>query len=418
MQALPEDWLFMSDLDLPLARRLVLAAQGLSRTRPFGRGREAVLTGIKHLGYIQIDAISIVARAHLHTLWSRTDTQPESHLYALQNPNREIFEYWAHAAAYLPMRDFRYALPLMHHIRQITEAEQKSTEVRKLKRQIMAHVRAGICKARDFEAPAGYQRGNWWQFKPAKHMLNMLYMRGELMISHREGFEKLYALPEQVLPGDINTRSPSLEAQAKHMLFTTLQAQGIATAEEITYPLNTSRWVKRKALRAKIPAMLNQLTRQGVLLQKEVAGQQVYLTPAHLESVPQTLSSRTRILSPFDNLVIQRNRLRRLFHYNYSIECYLPAHKRRYGYFCLPILRKDRFLGRLDALVERECKNLQLVGLHLEEDVKPDHETARRIARAIRDFARFNRCDSVQVIRTRPGTFRKKITTALSELGY
>src|SRR3954447_1140087 len=179
-------------------RRIALDAQGLLRAAPFGRGVDATHRALEQIGYVQIDTISIVERAHHHTLWNRVPNYRPSHLDKLVS-ERRAFEYWFHAAAYLPMRDYRFALPRMHALKN-GERHWFANRDLKLMKAILDRVRAeGPMMARDFETPKGRAQG-WWNWKPAKRALEQLYMQGDLMISGREGFQKIYDLPERVLP--------------------------------------------------------------------------------------------------------------------------------------------------------------------------------------------------------------------------
>ena len=187
-------------------RRIALDRQGLLKREPFGRGKRATLKAIEQLGYVQIDTISVVERAHNHVLRARVPNYENHHIDKLQREGR-IFEYWFHAAAYLPMRDFRFALPRMHAMRSGEERWLRSRD-QKLMREVLATVReTGPLKARDFE-DTRRGRGGWWDWKPAKSALEQLFMQGDLMVTGREGFQKIYDLTERVLPADTDMRTP------------------------------------------------------------------------------------------------------------------------------------------------------------------------------------------------------------------
>jgi len=189
-------------------RRIALNQQGLLKNDSFGRGKAATLRAIEHLGYVQIDTISVVERAHHHVLWSRVSNYQPKFLDRLVR-QRNLFEYWYHAAAWLPMRDFRFALPRMAQ----TNGERnwfKSSE-RKLIGHILKRVREeGPLRARDFEDTRKGKK-QWWDWKPAKQALEQLFMQGELMVSGRQGFQKVYDLRERVLPDWVDTRQPTIK---------------------------------------------------------------------------------------------------------------------------------------------------------------------------------------------------------------
>ena len=207
-------------------RRIALNQQGLLKADSFGRGKAATLRAIEHLGYVQIDTISVVERAHHHVLWSRVSNYQPKFLDQLVK-ERKVFEYWFHAASWLPMRDYRFALPRMN--RQNGERGWFENCDKKLVAHILQRVREeGPLRARDFEDTRKGKK-QWWDWKPAKQALEQLFMQGELMVSARQGFQKVYDLPQRVLPDWVDTRLPTLDEYAGYLINTTLRAHGFAT---------------------------------------------------------------------------------------------------------------------------------------------------------------------------------------------
>ena len=248
-------------------RRIALDAQGLTRVEPFGRGIDATHRALEQLGYVQIDTISIVARAHHHTFWNRVPNYYPSHLDRLVRDGR-AFEYWFHAASYLPIRDYRYALPRMHALKR---GEHWFAKDRKLMRAVLDRIRAeGPLLARDFETPKGRKQG-WWDWKPAKRALEQLFMQGDLMAAGREGFQKVYDLPERVLPSDVDTSTPTIDELAGYLLDTALRAHGFAIPKEVTYLRRGS--AIRTALRARLDADVSD-------------GRLVKINPASVDKAP------------------------------------------------------------------------------------------------------------------------------------
>ena len=194
-------------------RRIALEAQGLTRSSPFGRGTGGAERALEQLGYVQIDTISVVSRAHHHTLYNRIPGYQPKLLDKLV-AERRAFEYWFHAAAYLPMRDYRYALPRMRRFKRGEMRWMRSRD-QKLMDQVLDRIRFdGPLRARDFEDPS-HKHGGWWDWKPAKRALEQLFMQGDLMVAAREGFQKTYDLPERVLPAGVDTRIPSQISSAR-----------------------------------------------------------------------------------------------------------------------------------------------------------------------------------------------------------
>ena len=403
----------MQTLDLQQARRSVLRANRLADRAAFADDESAILNCIEHLGYMQIDAISVVRRAHLHGVWVRTGSEdPAQHLDNLQRRRRQLFEYWAHAAAYLPMCDYRYSLPLMAFFKKRSQERGVTPEMKRLQRRILSAVRAnGAMQARDFEAPPDFKGGGWWRHKPAKQALQSLFFQGALMISHRKGFEKVYDLPERVLPADIKTHMPTPKDQARHIIYSALRAQAVITYRDLLHPLRCTNTTAHRALPEEIRKQLAKDVRDGLILERSIANQTAYLLPETLEdTLLETPTDRpfqpVKILSPFDNLVIQRNRLKWLFGFDYRLECYVPEPKRQFGYFALPILQGTDFLGRMDAVADTSARCLKIKSLHLEVDARTARRHQENLLAGLSAFACFNACEQI--------TFTKQAGATLS----
>ena len=366
-------------------RRIALDRQGLLRSAPYGRGKGAVQRTIESLGYVQIDTISVVARAHDHVLWSRIENYRPEFLERLVR-ERGIFEYWFHAAAWLPIRDYRYALPRMRQLN--GERNWFEASDPRLRREILRRIETeGAMRARDFVDPEHRSKG-WWQWKPAKQALEQLFMQGELMVSRRDGFQKVYDLPERVLPEWVDTRMPTLDEYAAYLVDTTLGAHGFATLKSMTY-LRKGRAL-RDQVRSEVEARIDNRSLTRIDIDR---GSQVYIDPELLESRAPRSAARVHLLSPFDNAVIQRERGRDLFDFDYQIECYLPASKRQFGYFCLPILYRDGLVGRVDCKAHRNNGVFEIKSLHVEKRV--DDAFPDALCREIESFAAFNGCDRI-----------------------
>ncbi len=264
-------------------RRIAINQQGLLKTESFGRGKAATLRAIEQIGYVQIDTISVVERAHHHVLGSRVANYRPAMLDQLVG-ERKLFEYWFHAAAWLPMADYRYSLPRMRQ--QNGERNWFKDGDRKLMNEILARVEAeGALRARDFEEPRASNSG-WWDWKPAKQALEQLFMQGELMVSSRQGFQKVYDLPERVLPDWVDTREPTLDEFAAHLIDINLRAHGFATLVSVTYLR------KGQALRDAVKRQLQARIDAGQLTQQPLGKNcSVYIDPERLESrAPRSLA--------------------------------------------------------------------------------------------------------------------------------
>lgn len=379
----------MNYLSKEEVRLLALHSQGLLQPS-FGKGRKAIITAMEHLGYVQIDTLAVVARAHHHTLWSRLPDYKERSLHALLE-NKSIFEYWSHAASYLPMGDYRFSLP-----RKKAYAEGQShwfAQDKKLKKYVYDRIKAeGALQSKDFE----FKRtgpGNWYEWKPAKRALEQLFMEGKLMVAKRQGFQKVYDLTERVLPANIDTAIPSEKEYIEYLIRKAVQSNGIVEEKEIAYI--------RKGLNPLVRKTLKQLLKSGELIEVKVEGlgDALFVTSeAQLRSIEKIkLKQNVQLLSPFDNAVIQRKRLNRFFDFDYQIECYVPEAKRKFGYFCLPVLYGDSFVARFDPKADRAEAIFYIKQMHFEKDFKPDAAFNATFAERLHGFAAFNGCDTIVI---------------------
>jgi len=386
------------------AQRLVLHAQGLTRRAPFGRGRAATRRVIEQLGYVQVDTISVVQRAHHHVLRSRVENYEPRMLDRLQR-DADVFEYWSHAAAYLPMRDYRYYTPMMDGFRATRPLD------RRLAGEIRARIAAeGPLQSRDFEAPPG-KRGGWWDWKPAKRALETMFLAGELMVRHRDGFQKVFDLTENVLPSGTDTTRPSDEEWCKFVIRSSARAFGVGTAADLTYPRRAMARFTRRNFAKPFSRAFAALVESGELTPVRIEGQAGYADSAALAALPIRLGKRTcRVLSPFDPLVINRARLATWFDMDYTLECYLPEARRTFGYFALPVLWGDRLIARIDAKAVRDAGRLEIRNLALEPGIDCNDGLRSALESGILDFAAANRCNEVAWLgnaarqRTRLGT--------------
>ncbi len=380
-------------ISLAHARRLALQAQGLDGRWEPASGKEGAAQVLERLGYVQIDTISVVERAHHHTLWSRHAGYRPDHLHELQAVDRRVFEYWAHAAAYLPMARYRYHRPRM---RAQAERGPERTWMRanaQVIQEVLDRIRAeGPLGSADFQPPPGFERGAWWHWTPAKRALEYLFNIGALMVSERRGFQRIYDLAERVLPPEVDTREPSPEETRRHFTRAVLSAHGLVSAS------------RAAVLRGQLsPAAFEQsaaeMVEAGEAMPVVVEGLDGRAFYAQTRSLALAADPWTRrhlhILSPFDNAVIWRPRLKRLFDFDYTVECYVPPAKRKYGYFSLPILWGERFVGRLDAKADRKARTLILQRLDLEPGADGDEELWPALQARLREFGAFNGCASI-----------------------
>lgn len=375
---------------LQQVRLLALQSQGLLQEN-FGKSKKVTLNSIEHLGYVQIDTLAVVVRAHHHTLWSRLPDYNEKFLNELLEKDKSIFEYWSHAASYLPMSDYRFSLP-----RKKAYSEGKShwfAQDKKLNKYVFDRIKAeGPLQSKDFEH-IRKGPGNWYEWKPAKRALEQLFMEGKLMVAKRQGFQKVYNLTERVLPTNVNATMPSAQEYAEHLIKKAIQSHGIVNENEIAY--------LRNGLKETINKVLKRLLKEGTLVEINIEGFEKALfvtSPEQLKSIEKVKHKHPiHILSPFDNLVIQRKRLQTIFNFDYQVECYVPEPKRKFGYFCLPVLYGDTFIARFDPKADRASKTFYIKTMHFEKGFKPVDDFNKAFAQKLKAFATFNGCDKIEI---------------------
>ena len=386
-------------------RLITLESQGLINENSFGTGKDAVLCALEHLGYLQIDTLSVVERAHHHTLWTRIPDYKTEYLDDLVK-DRKVFEHWFHAASYLPMKDFRFALPKMLDIKQ--NGSQYYNADQKVMQFVMDTIRnEGPKRAIDFENEAK-KSGSWWNWKPAKLALERLFIQGDLMICERKGMQKKYDLTERVLPATIDTSPPSPFEFAEFLVKTYLRAYGFTTLRQVTH-LKTDA-VLRKNVEEVLHSMLSENTVERID-SKEFPS--VFVQGNLMDTKVQESSSTVRLLSPFDNSIIHRDRIWYLFDFDYRLECYLPKEKRKYGYLCLPILFGDLFIGRADCKAHRKEKLFEIIHLHIEKEGMNIESWEASFIKAVKNFAVFNGCDSIVVRQITPSKLTQRLNRLL-----
>lgn len=393
-------------LTLPIAklRRIALLQQGMLNSKMPFSGKAGVAEVIAHLGYVQIDTISVVQRAHHHVLWSRVKNyRPEMLDAAVQS--KDVFEYWFHAAAYLPISDFRFALPRMHAIKAGEKHWFDNIDKKLLHRVYKRIETEGPLRARDF-VDAKRTNTGWWDWKPAKQAIEKLFMQGDLMVVGREGFQKRYDLTERVLPDGVCTKTPDLSEQARYLVDTSLRAHGFASLKSITYLR------KGGGLRQAVRDCIEHYVDNGRILRIQNPRGDAFYADTNLLDIKKRTANRACLLSPFDNLVIQRARCREIFDFDYQIECYVPAAKRQHGYFCLPVLYKDKLVGRIDCKADRKAGKLIVKYLQCDCTSSPFVEC---LAEELMNFRKFNGCESIVFERAGSVALAKQLARIIHE---
>ncbi len=392
----------------------MLASLGLRIPPRHKAGKADLLAAIRLIHNLQIDTISVVARAHQHILWSRLGSYQTNWLEQL-HAEGQLFEYFAHAVCLLPIEDYPLFRALMRkrfvgwdNIREWGEKNADTLD------QILAHIHQnGAVRSSDFESKES--RGKWWDWKLEKVALEHLYYRGDLMIARRDSFQRVYDLRERVLPSWDDAQTPEYHAAVLELIRKAIKALGVANT---TWAANYFYVKKTEAAEA-----IDQLLAEGSIFPVSIEGIKGGPFFIHGENEPllhealagQLPATHTTILSPFDPLISDRGRARDLFDFDYSIECYTPAPKRKYGYFVLPILHQGQLVGRLDAKAWRKEGRLQVINLYLEPGVRVNAGLTKALAKTLRDYANWQGLSGIGIDRADSEKLRLGLTALLQE---
>ncbi len=351
---------------------------------------------VEALGFVQVDSIQAVERAHHHILHTRLDGYRPAQLTRLLEHERALFEHWTHDASairadWLPMWRHRFAAWGRRHrsprVDRWLQARIGPEPDRVLRAVLRRITREGPLGSRDFAEPPPEGGNGWWNWKPARAALELLWRSGKLSVAGRRQFHKLYDRTERVFPELPRTRKPSAAAHRDWAARTALERLGVATPTEIARFLRAiprdeaATWCTRAARRGEIvPVQVESDDGSKPRAAFAPAGWRERV--AKLPAAPD----RTRLLSPFDPLIHDRARAQRLFGFDYRIECFVPAPRRRYGYYVLPILEGERFVGRLDPKLDRERDVLLVRRVWWEPGVRSTRARRRALETALDRF--------------------------------
>lgn len=418
-------------LTLDEARMLAVIAQRLDRRPPRARSRRLVkqrlLEMIRHLGCVQIDTISVISRSHETVLWSRLGAYDPALFEELHYPDGTLFEYWAHAAAFVPIEALPFYRRAMVRYRDKYEtadswAEREIAILDRVLARIRDHGPAG---SRHFERPNGPRPDPWTWYggKPERQALDHLWSRGDLMVQRRQSFQRVYDLTERVAPDFVTGPMPTEAEDRRHFVSTALTAMGVVTPAWVAdyFRFGSMRHVSL----AQAPHELTSLAREGlaVPVQIESIPGPAWLDPALLPRLADLRAGRgrptlTTFLSPFDNLIWYRPRTAALFGFDYRVEFYTPAPKRIYGYYTLPILHRGRLVGRIDPSYDRRARRLTIKAAHLEPGVRPTAALADAVAGALRDLASFLGGTETVIVGSDPDGFAAMLNNRLEPSAY
>jgi uncharacterized protein YcaQ len=373
------------------ARRLFLDRHLLTERTQHPMTDDDVLALVRRLGFVQLDSINVVERAHHMILFSRAAGYARGLLSSLHHDRRALFEHWTHDASLLPIEFY----PHWHHRFRDARARlarpgwqsrigpEPSKTIARVRRRIR---RRGPVSARDFEDKG---EGSWWGWGPSKTALEYLWRTGELAVAWRDGFQKVYDFSERIIPEEFRTTRPTRRQTIEWACRESLSRLGFATPSELAgffdlIDIAEARAWAKSALRKKSIVEIGISGYDGTM--------RPALAPPSIEADIAALTAppaAARFLSPFDPAIRDRKRSLRLFGFDYTIEVFVPEKKRRYGYYVMPILEGDRLIGRADLKAHRAESRVEMKGLWLERGVARDRPRERAIDFALAELSRF-----------------------------
>ncbi|MFA7413224.1 MAG: winged helix-turn-helix domain-containing protein [Rhizobium sp.] len=383
------------------ARKTFLERQGLSRPPHLALGKAGLYDLIHDLGFVQVDSIATVERAHHQILFSRNQTYRPEHLTALLEKDRALFEHWTHDASIIPSAFFPYwkhrfvrreARILENWAKWQGEGFDQAFDETYEKIRERGPIMAREVKAED------HKSGGWWNWHPSKTALEFLWHTGKLAIAGRDNFQKVYDLSERVIPPEHFLAEVDPGAFIDWACRQALIRLGFATHGEIAAffdlvtPQEAKAWVEDHR------GELEEVSIETVDGKRRASFALAESLPALID--PPEPPARIRTLSPFDPLIRDRNRTERLFGFFYRIEIFVPEPKREYGYYVFPLLESDRLIGRIDMKADRKAGLLDVKRLWLEKGVKP---SAGRLERLEAELVRLAKFAGVERVELRDG---------------
>ena len=414
----------MTTYPISVVRTLALHAQGLTGLNQPGSdpNPSTIQETVEKLNYVQIDTLNLIRRSHYIVLWSRLGNyDPVDFDHLIYSPQaRTLFEGVQSVAAIIPLKDYRYQLiegdrvreSLIRWYTRMLEGQGDHD----LASMVLERIRQeGALRASDFEYH-GPKRGSWWDWKPAKITLEYLFARGDLLVTNRVNFQRVYDLVERVLPPWVDTTPLTQEERDRYWVEQGLIALGICLPNQVAEYGFHMRRAFPKAIWADV-------VKEGVVvpIQAELADGETHELVVHRDQVEglqqvadgEIQAQRTTFLSFFDSLFWCRGRDMQVWGYRNLLEAYTKEAKRKYGYFCLSILHRDRLVGRFDPKLERKEGVLRIKALYLEEGVNPDEELVSGVAVAMRDFMAFHTAKELVIEKSQPEEFGTRVLNSL-----
>lgn len=341
------------------ARKIWIEAQGLHTKTPFGKGPQATAAAVRQLGYVQIDTINVIERCHHHILFNRIPDYRREHLNLAQTHDKSVFEYWTHALSYVPTEDFMYFRPRMNRFKKSPSrwlSGVTGADTRKVLRLLREN---GAITIRDIQDDTLVEKEHEWASKkPSKKALQKGFYSGDFVVSEREGMLKKYDLTLRHFGWKSLPKAATEKQYISYIIDRALRAQGVVSLDSVCYLV--------PALKPIVKAELESRVRRSLLVEVIIQGAEKikHWAESELLLAKRSGGELTHILSPFDPMVIQRKKTEMLFGYQHIFEAYIPKKKRKFGYFCLPVLSGCEVIALLDLKTDREAEELLIQAWH------------------------------------------------------
>ena len=402
----------MLEVTLDHAKRFILDVQGLRTGTPC----KSMMDVAYRIHNIQIDTISVVSRSHNLITFNRFPEYEEGSIWNYEKKG-DLFEYWSHSMCMMPIETYPFYTWRMqfypgNRTKKWAIANKDTID------QVYRHVKTnGMTKSASIGERKVDTTG-WWDWTAEKNALEFLYTTGKLMIAYRQGFQKYYDLTERVLPAHIDDEPMTDAEAAEFVVDSSLCSLGIGCYDDIrTYHNKLPSQELWKGRKEQIEAYLDQRVKNGDLEEVSIAGvkERYFILAANIDQLQSESkfnldTTPVKLLTPFDNIMRERAFPKRIWNFDYKIECYTPAPDRVYGYFALPILDKTELAGRLDAKAHRKEGILEVKSLYLESEDLRTTEGLERLQNGLGNFTKFHNCDSIKVGKVSPRKLTKKVS--------
>ena len=373
-----------------------LSTLGLLTPPSPNAAKSDLLPTIQQIGVLQIDTISVVNRSPYLVLWSRLGNYDPAWLEQIHKEG-QLFEYWAHASSFIPIEDYplfrRKMLERATHWWPVSEwIESHQNTINFVRETIKAK---GPQKAADFPKRTSINQG-WFDWKEEKIALDMLWTRGDLMIPFRKNFHRYYDFQENVI-GHLDDKDiPDLMSVNEKLVEKTIKTLGATTQKWVADYYRLNKIEVKKSIQSlikqhRIICVDSEDFPEGILVHVDNQG----LLDQSLKG--DLKADYTTILSPFDPLIWDRVRAKELFNFDFSLECYLPAARRKYGYFSLAILHNGQLVGRMDSKAHRKQKIFEIKSLHFESEFKPDQLFFTEFSKTLQNFAQWHQTPEIEI---------------------